>query len=461
MLFCQQAMAQDPLCYTQWEKELFEKINEYRKSKNLPPFMYSPMLTKAAQVNADGTNPNAYPRTSAGYNGIGSPLNYEFQFDYNTSQEAMDVYAKYFAHDMENVEYKGMGIARVNNKVITWLGAANETPANIPLCETPVNTKPYTWIIKPHSEFWEIAKNHVGKYIAVRNMTYWGIMDAKGEIVLPFQYWTMSPHYIEGQFIVTKSSDDPQQYIIDTTGKIIETFSHDGYIMLGENRIAYEGNYNYIIDPTGKKLTEKYQDIYVVGRNKLAFLSKNNLYGIMDFNGKIIIQPKYGEIMGFSEYLAAVKVGSKWGFVDTSFNLVIQPFVTQKEDFYFSNGLVKVKPNGKIGFMDRAGKMVLPAIYDHAYDFGDGGLAPVYLNEKFGLINKKGETVVPFEYAAALEFENGYCALGKKIGDDVLFAIVNDKGKILTDFEFGRMFFLEDHIKVTSDGRWGIIKMKN
>lgn len=452
--------AQDETCYTQWEKDLFDKINDYRKSKNLPAFIYSPQLTKAALANVDGSNPNAYPRTTTGYNGIGSRLSYEFKFDHTTAQDAMDVYEKYYDQDLNNTTYIGLGIARIQNKVITWLGAQAETPASLPTCTPVASNKPYTWIFKPDSDFWEIAHYHIGKYIVMRNITYWGVIDTTGRVVLDFQYWTMSPYYIEGQFIVTKTREDKQEYIIDTTGKIVETFAHDGYIMLDKNRIAYEGNFNYIVDEKGKRLTEKYNDIYPIGKNKLAFLNKNNLYGIMDFDGKILVQPKYGEIMGYSEYLAAVKVGSKWGFIDTSFNMSIQPIATEKQDFYFSNGMVPVKINNKVGYMDNKGKIVIAPKYEVGDHFGENGYAPVHFNGKYGVINKKGETVMPFEYISAMPFENGYGAVAKLIDGDVLFAIVDYKGKILTDFEFSQLYFLPDHIKAKGDGRWGMLRMK-
>ncbi|MBK7505881.1 MAG: WG repeat-containing protein [Bacteroidetes bacterium] len=38
----------------------------------------------------------------------------------------------------------------------------------------------------------------------------------------------------------------------------------------------------------------------------------------------------------------------------------------------FSEGLAVVEKEGKYGFFDKAGKLVIPIIYDDAQDFSDG-----------------------------------------------------------------------------------------
>jgi hypothetical protein len=53
----------------------------------------------------------------------------------------------------------------------------------------------------------------------------------------------------------------------------------------------------------------------------------------------------------FSEGLARVQVGEKWGFIDKTGNLVIQPQFDEASEF--SEGLARVRIGDKWGFVSR------------------------------------------------------------------------------------------------------------
>jgi len=59
----------------------------------------------------------------------------------------------------------------------------------------------------------------------------------------------------------------------------------------------------------------------------------------------------------------------------------------------FSNGLAIVKLNGKYGYIDTTGKVVIDIKYDKLGYFNRNGLAKVELNKELFYINKKGERV--------------------------------------------------------------------
>ena len=72
----------------------------------------------------------------------------------------------------------------------------------------------------------------------------------------------------------------------------------------------------------------------------------------------MVIEPKFDLTFHFSEDLAAVKMGDKWGFIDNTGKLVIQLMAMQRvEDF--RNGLAFVTTtDGKYGYIDKTGKYV-------------------------------------------------------------------------------------------------------
>ena len=71
--------------------------------------------------------------------------------------------------------------------------------------------------------------------------------------------------------------------------------------------------------------------------NDLFTIYENGKWGYIDKTGKVIIEPKFDEAADFSEGLARVKVGIFYGFIDFSGDFVIKPQFTWVKSF--SEGL--------------------------------------------------------------------------------------------------------------------------
>ena len=65
----------------------------------------------------------------------------------------------------------------------------------------------------------------------------------------------------------------------------------------------------------------------------------------------------------------------------------------------FSEGLapVKLRENGRWGFIDKSGKQVIAFKYEYAWPFSDG-LAAVVVNNKVGYIDRTGKLVIRPKY---------------------------------------------------------------
>ena len=108
-------------------------------------------------------------------------------------------------------------------------------------------------------------------------------------------------------------------------------------------------------------------------------------------DGVVVIPAKYDDAKDFSEGLARVKLNGKWGYIDKAGNEVIPFQYFCAKDF--SEGLAAVEPNFVMnwewGYIDKTGKTVIPFNYGCAYDFRNGK-ARVLLNGKWGTIDKQG-----------------------------------------------------------------------
>ena len=96
------------------------------------------------------------------------------------------------------------------------------------------------------------------------------------------------------------------------------------------------------------------------------------------------------------------------------------------DNLYFSKeeGLADVKKDGKYGYIDKEGHVVIPFEYDYAEDFSEG-LAQVRKDGKYGFIDKEGHVVIPFEYDDAEDFSEGLAHVEK----DGEWFYINQKGE--------------------------------
>jgi ankyrin repeat protein len=91
----------------------------------------------------------------------------------------------------------------------------------------------------------------------------------------------------------------------------------------------------------------------------------------------------------FSEGLANVILNGKGGFIDKTGKMVIEPRFDNWPGG-FSEGLANVYLNGKGGFIDKTGKIVINPKFDQVNKFSEG-FARVRLNQKYGFIDKTGK----------------------------------------------------------------------
>lgn len=122
----------------------------------------------------------------------------------------------------------------------------------------------------------------------------------------------------------------------------------------------------------------------------------------------------------------------KYGFADSNRNIIAEP-VYDGSKFYigassansgFNEGLAPVKKNGRWGYIDLKGKVVIDFLFDDAWCFSEG-LASVKLNGKYGYINNKGKVVIDCTYECSYDFHKGVAVVKD---DDNKFGFINSNG---------------------------------
>ncbi|MFZ6053025.1 WG repeat-containing protein [Halocola ammonii] len=206
-----------------------------------------------------------------------------------------------------------------------------------------------------------------------------GLIDSLGNKVLDTEYDEILSNF-NGSIFVTKK------------GELSELRNKNLEIQLSTKKYA---------------LTPAEQDGFVV-------ITRNQLRGLMDYKGEIVVPCKYKIIWPFNDYgLAKVRNKNNLeGFVNSNGEEVIK---CKYQSFgEFTEGLISARlfleSDYKRGFIDTTGKVIVPFIYNHAFWFTEG-LARVSKKIDgtyyFGFIDKEGNEVIPLKYANATDFKNG------------------------------------------------------
>lgn len=290
------------------------------------------------------------------------------------------------------------------------------------------------------------VKTFSGGFAAVKSGELYGIVDETGNRVLNksykdagcFSYYTNENNTDDSGYVIPVLTEDGRWMYISSTGnKKIEIDSSLKFETLGlyvdKGLIAasIDGKYSYydtdfeeqfggyvyastfncgraavmtaenewyIINEKGERINETpYLDVIldekeIAFRNDRAFVLIDSNYYLIDIDGKIIGDQKYTDAQPFlsvknndnTPVLAAVCMNGKWGFVDTDGKIVIEPQFMNAHSF--SNAYAAVEVNGKWGFIVSDGTLIIDYTFDDVKDFNSKGCVFTNTNSRWSLI---------------------------------------------------------------------------
>jgi hypothetical protein len=172
--------------------------------------------------------------------------------------------------------------------------------------------------------------------------------------------------------------------------------------------------------------------------------SGNKLYGYKTLKGKIVIPAKYyraysGKLCNYA--IVVKKECYKWVAINNKDSLLWEAFIFDNLPDVSRNGLFRVIVDGKVGFANEQGKIVIKPLFDGANSFSEG-FAAVNIGGRlatrgehsfiegghWGYIDKKGKYVLKPQFHDAGDFENGSAPVVTKDGTEVK---INKKGKVI------------------------------
>ena len=211
---------------------------------------------------------------------------------------------------------------------------------------------------------------------AVEQNGLWGYVDTQGNLAVPCQF-SVGHSFSCGRAYVGNNSA-----FIDKTGAVIIQRAENDRDMVYEQ---FEGDFQdgvALCTCSGDRIRGRGPGL-VNNAGLIVWFDHRGEYG----------SPWTGKIHNENIFLVEVRAGDKEGFIDTAGNLVCTvPEGYKLLNSGFSDGLCCITEPGSrlLGYMDKAGRVAIPAIYEGAEPFVNGYAAVRDVDGNYFYIDKAG-----------------------------------------------------------------------
>ncbi|MCL2820191.1 MAG: WG repeat-containing protein [Oscillospiraceae bacterium] len=246
-----------------------------------------------------------------------------------------------------------------------------------------------------------------GRTIQVQIDGKWGICDDTASLIIPCLYDKIS-NLNEGIAIVKDGSNiyavDRENNKTAVAGIALDDFGNiaDGRVPVFVNGLWQRATDEFEL---GASL---FEDIGMYS-NGYAAAKTGGKWGVIDINNKWLIPAQYDGIV-LDEMKRCFAQGSLFVRTGSGVNLFTDGAFTGEyyEDAhpFGEEGYAAVKRNGKWGFIDVNGIVIIPFIFDDALSFGQH-LAAVKTEEGWGYVCREGKLVIDAVFYQAKSFSNG------------------------------------------------------
>ena len=328
------------------------------------------------------------------------------------------------------------------------------------------------------------------EYIVLGKQSKYGVFDYNGKEIIPMEYDKICD--IDNKTILLQKNglcglaDSLGNIVIDIEYDTIFLHHEDSNISLAlknnligiinsSNQLVTNCEYNceFLLDGKIPRVDEPCEG-YIKLEKYFADRNSPKKYGYINCeNGVVSIPFEYDDLGNYSEGLIWAEKDKKYGYIDINNNVVI-PFIYDRA-YDFSDGLAAVEkydhimntvmgpyPYYKTGFIDKHGDFVIyPKYNTQAFNkpLFKEGLAPIGISQtnlyglNLGYIDRKGDFIVKPIYEEAKPFENGFGIIKK----NDKYGCVNTKGELFLPIEYESIDFSNKIGIISKEGKTGCI----
>ena len=284
-----------------------------------------------------------------------------------------------------------------------------------------------------------------------------GVINFTKTVAVEPKYDDIKNVYGNGKYYIVKDGNNWE--IIDTEGKTYLSGDYDDIVSVnGENAIVVDNDkYGVVQISDGKKLIDVNYDNIAYGANNNYIVENKSKYGIINTQGNKVLDFNYSNIVyrNDANFYEAINKDYTSDLFDAELNLKLDNVMFS--ELNVEDGYMKVRENdqynyynfrfekkssseilstntiflsrneeGKYGFVDKNGNVVVNYIYDDAKEQNDYGYASVKQNGLWGAVDSRGQIAVSPSY----NMENNVLIefIGKwHLGEDLNLYYFTDK----------------------------------
>ena len=233
-----------------------------------------------------------------------------------------------------------------------------------------------------------------------KKITY---IDKTGKTPFKMQ-WSTACSFYDGLAEVSHSRDTSTLADLGLAVKSCLSLAAGAPLYEDDGSIIDDGARRGYINTSGTEVIPSTNDYTTVFKDGIALVKVHGQWGAVDRSGTYIVHPQYSKMHYFCDDLAAVCDGRKWGFVGRDGIMLIPPAYDEADDFH--EGLTHVRAADDVLIIDKTGRIAfhLPAGLEFPWHFS-AGIAPIIKDGKWGFIDRNGSIVVSPQYSAVLRYD--------------------------------------------------------
>ena len=252
-----------------------------------------------------------------------------------------------------------------------------------------------------------LGNNYENGYIIVTTDNKYGVIGIDKNIII-------EPTYEEIKYIGSRNfysvKVDNKEYLFDTTSNTTFPVGYNSIESIsGEDIIIKTDNMYGIVDKGGaQKVASNYEYLNHAFAN-YYIAKKDGKYGVIDNTGNEAVEFKYVDMVynATGNFIRADIDDIESVILDRNLDAKITGIISeinnskeyirvrdgeekQNKDIFNTNTLFLIKENGKYGYVNKDGKVIIECVYDDAKEQNAYGYCAVQKDGKWGSINSNG-----------------------------------------------------------------------
>ena len=276
-----------------------------------------------------------------------------------------------------------------------------------------------------YTEITSLTDKYEDGYVVKDQNGNYGLINYNKKQVLECKYSEIK-HVSGNNLYVVKENGNLK--LINENGEVLIENGFDDIKSIDSNNVIFVKNNKYgVMASDGTVLVEPTYDELTYAFNGNYIAKKDNAYGIINSSNETKVDFTYNYIIYMSDesFIEADKADGSTDILDTSFNVKVTGIISEintnkgyvkvrvngenkyynfkleertAKDIFTTNTLFLSKQNGKYGYVNSEGIVVVDYIYDDATEQNDYGYVAVKQNGVWGALDQNGNVVVSPSY---------------------------------------------------------------